>query len=271
MSTAHRASSALDPASGASSGSRRHARRAAGRICRGTARTSHVGQRPGEERLPAAGRPVEQQPAAQALAVEGPQRLVAQRGEERRLQPLLHRVHAADVGQPEVRPLHREPPASRRPPDRHHLGLLPDDVVGGEARADDVLDLVLGRRPVEAGRRAGPGRLLRGRAGTRRGRSERPGHQRGGVGVTRLLPEHGRDVRDRLLTFARPEQELREVQAERDVPRRGGDGRPQAREQGVGTGHAVQGRSRTSGHGGDLGADRHWATRRTRRFPERRR
>ena len=53
--------------------------------------------RPGQERLAAAGRPVEQQAAAQALAVQRAQLGVAQRAEEGDLEPLLDLLHAADV------------------------------------------------------------------------------------------------------------------------------------------------------------------------------
>ena len=58
-----------------------------------------AGHGPGDERLAAAGRPVQQQAAAQALAVQLAQLRVAHRGQERGLEPLLDLVHPGHVGQ----------------------------------------------------------------------------------------------------------------------------------------------------------------------------
>ncbi|GAA2469163.1 hypothetical protein GCM10010273_65740 [Streptomyces lavendulocolor] len=57
------------------------------------------GDRTGDERLAAAGRPVQQETAAQAPAVQLAQFGVAQRGEEGGLEAVLDVLHAADVGQ----------------------------------------------------------------------------------------------------------------------------------------------------------------------------
>ena len=59
----------------------------------------------GEERLAAAGRAVEQQAAAQRLAVVGAQLGVAQRREERGVQARLDLLQAADVGERDPRAL----------------------------------------------------------------------------------------------------------------------------------------------------------------------
>ncbi len=64
-----------------------------------------AGDGAGEERLAAAGRAVEQQPAAQRLAVVGAQLGVAQRREEGGVQARLDLVEPADVGERDLRAL----------------------------------------------------------------------------------------------------------------------------------------------------------------------
>jgi hypothetical protein len=68
------------------------------------ARAELAGHRAREERLAAARRAVQQQAAAQRLAVVGAQLGVAQRGEERGVQARLDLLGAADVGQRDARP-----------------------------------------------------------------------------------------------------------------------------------------------------------------------
>ena len=91
-----------------------------------------AGHRPGDEGLAAAGRAVEQQPAAGRRAERRGQLRVADRAEERQLQPLLDVLHAADVGQPGRRPLG------------------PVDVLGDRGRR------LLARRPAAGCRAPGP-------------------------------------------------------------------------------------------------------------------
>jgi hypothetical protein len=82
-------------------------------------RTELARDRAREERLAAAWRAVEQQPAAQRLAVQRAQLGVAQRAEERELEPLAHARHAGDVRE-------RHAGAGRREAERLHevVGIL---------------------------------------------------------------------------------------------------------------------------------------------------
>ena len=57
---------------------------------------------PGDEGLPAAGRPVQQQPPAQGFAERSAQCRVAGRPQEGKVEAALHVLHAADVGQRET-------------------------------------------------------------------------------------------------------------------------------------------------------------------------
>ena len=99
-----------------------------------------AGDRPPDEGLAAAGRPVEQHPAAQALAVEPPQLRVAHRSEERGGQPFLDLGHPADVGQRD--------PGLLDVPGRHvrRWSVL---VVHEHRLRGDVGDVGLGLVPVE--------------------------------------------------------------------------------------------------------------------------
>ncbi len=93
----------------------------------------------GDERLAAARRPVEQQAAAQALAVQPAQLGVAHRHQERALEPLLDLLHTGDVSQPDARLLDL-------------AGCCCVPVVGvDEHRRNDTLEGLLGLAPVERG------------------------------------------------------------------------------------------------------------------------
>jgi len=111
--------------------------------------------RPRQERLAATRRSVEEQPAAQALAIGLAQLGMAHRAEEGELEALLDLLHAADVRKTQRGPLEIEGGV-----DRQVLALGRD-----EHRRHSVTEVVLGAGPVEpvgglAGGRGG--RLLRG-------------------------------------------------------------------------------------------------------------
>jgi len=175
-----------------------------------------AGQCPGQERLAAAGRSVEQQPAAQALAVEPAQLRVAHRGQEGRLEPLLHLGHPADVGQAE--PAHLDVVG-------RHAGLL--GLAVGEHRRHELAEVLLRGEPVE--RVGGGHRLL---LGPRRGGPvQGGGHQRAAALGGRILLQHQGDVRHRLAAPAAGHEQLGEMQPQGGVLGYGLDGTLQARDQ----------------------------------------
>jgi hypothetical protein len=107
-------------------------------------RRAHLARHgPGQECLAAAGRAVEQQAAAQALAEQRTQLGVAQWPQERHLEALLDLLHAAHVGERDRRPLDVE----------GAVGVALDGVglvVGlGEPRRDDVTQILLHGGPVD--------------------------------------------------------------------------------------------------------------------------
>ena len=136
---------------------------------------SHLtGHGAGDEGLARPRRAVQEQAAAQALAVEPAQLGIAHRGQERRLQPVLDLSHAADVGQADAGPLHL--------PVRGGAGVVGLDRTGlGESRVGvrgpgglrgprghergsrSAAEVLLGPPPVEV--TGAPGAVWRRRAG----------------------------------------------------------------------------------------------------------
>ncbi len=98
--------------------------------------TELTGYGAGDERLPAAGRSVKQQPAAKALAVEAPQLRVSHREQERIFQPLLDLLHPCHISESHTRLLDVA--------DGRHVRVFAD-----EHRRDDALEGLLCLRPVE--------------------------------------------------------------------------------------------------------------------------
>ena len=160
-----------------------------------------AGQRPGQVRLAAAGRPVHQQAAAERAPEQPAHARVAQRRQEGRGQPPLDRRHAADVGQgrPRLLDLAQHPLVHGRPR------------CWGSAGA--------------AGNGAGAGKGLSGR-----GRGG-PLDQLGGLALAGDEGEHGRAVLERLGGAARLQQQRGDVQAQGQVVGHGLDRRPQTGKQ----------------------------------------
>ncbi len=173
-----------------------------------------AGDGTGDEGLPATRGAVEQQPAAQALAVQAAQLGIAHRHEERAFQPLLDLLHAGDIGQPN--------PGLLDIAGRAAIGVVAVD----EHRRHDAFEGLLGLAPVEravvslrgdrlSSARVGRGsglvglRLLRGLAleGFRRG-----GHQPMRTGVARIGPHDRGRFRECLDGLARLQQQLAVVQ-----------------------------------------------------------
>ncbi|TWJ11694.1 hypothetical protein LX16_2421 [Stackebrandtia albiflava] len=225
---------------------------------RGTQLARH---RLGEERLPAAGRTVHEQAAAQALAEEPAELRVADRREERRLQSLLGLGHPGHVGERDPALLHVE----------HRWGGLV--AVGGdgfvEPRRDHVLEFVLCGPPVEAVRfrlradrlrcrRGGSGRGAAGlgRRGRRfacgpggplRGWGGEPAHERQCRRVAGFALQCLRDLDDGGGPVVGRQQQLRQVEAEGDVVGCGGHGGAEAVDQRGRVGHASIMRGRSGG------------------------
>ena len=89
--------------------------------------THLAGDGAGDEGLPLPRRTVQDQAAAQALAVEPAQLGIAHRGQEGGLEPVLDLDHAADVGQADIGPLHLPVP-------REAVVVVTDQVRLGESR-----------------------------------------------------------------------------------------------------------------------------------------
>ncbi|ALO08374.1 hypothetical protein AQF52_2780 [Streptomyces venezuelae] len=109
---------------------------------------------PGDEGLAAAGRAVQEQTAAQRLAVQPAQFGIAHGGEEGGLQAVLDLLHAADVGEAYGTGGVHVPGGGVPGGALAALGLR----VLQEAGPDEVLDLLLGGGPVEGGGGGGVGR-----------------------------------------------------------------------------------------------------------------
>ena len=160
-----------------------------------------AGQRPGQVRLAAAGRPVHQQAAAERAPEQPAHARVAQRRQEGRGQPPLDRRHAADVGKgrPRLLDLAQHPLVHGRPA-----------VLG------------VGRGRGEGGRRRE--RVVgEGRGG--------PLDQLGGLALAGDEGEHGRAVLERFGGAARLQQQRGDVQAQGQVVGHGLDRRPQTGKQ----------------------------------------
>ncbi len=192
--------------------------------------------RAGDERLAAARRPVEQQPAAQRLAVEPAQLRVAHRGQEGRLQALLHLGHPGHVGERQAGLLRV---VGVRFVDARRGGIL-GLPAADEHRGQHVAQLVLGLRPVIV-RRLARVRARRGGVGYRRC-SGRPGpfgrndggisgrtlQQAEGLGVARVALKDRAELPDRLVPLAGLQQHRRQVQAKGHVVGHRLDGLAQA-------------------------------------------
>ena len=182
---------------------------------RGELRAHLAGDRPGQEGLAAAGRAVEQQAAAQALAVQRPQLRVAQRRQERQLEPLLdvrpcRRRRRAGCRRLDIErsgPRRRRPARARRRCER------------GEPGRDRAVELLLVRRtsPPSAGLMSGiqTGGLRR--RGAQRAWPSAPGCARRPAPVCRT----DRQVGDRLGSAPGPDEQLRQVPPQRQVLRAG--------------------------------------------------
>ncbi len=87
-----------------------------------------TGDGPRDEGLTASRRAVHEQAAAQALAVERSQFRIAERGQERGVEPILDARHAADVGQGDARPLRveRRDVGGAVTVDKHRVGQVVD-------------------------------------------------------------------------------------------------------------------------------------------------
>ena len=191
-----------------------------------------TGDRTREERLAASGRAVEQQAAAQRLAVHLPQLRVAHRREERELDLALDVVEAADVGERHPRRFDVDGVARGVAQQRFQLGV--ERGVGRRSNrrgtGGDGRGMLRRVRCVRGGRTRGQGitgtrgqRFVRGGERLVPFRSRGPRRESQRVAAVRFVGQDLLTVRERPCRFVVDEQ-TGEVQPERGVARIGRDG-----------------------------------------------
>ncbi len=176
--------------------------------------------RPRDVGLPAPGRPVEEQPASEALVVELAELRIAQREEETRLESLLDFGHAADVRKAQHRALGKQWAA---------VGVRLRFI--DEGWTDDLGNLRLCTVPVKA--------IVGGCRGFRCA-TESLAHEFLYAGVAGLLAEGYAEMSRRILGQPLADEELCQVHAQFSVVRGRGNRTSQRVDQALSIPHSVQ-------------------------------